>query len=213
MTDETIATAASEIGNARRQAQAPHTATFVRLGRRVWLTLESCHRGAASQQQQLEDNLRAVGQQLQGTEAAEESGYTWDNWEQRRLWSDAQWRAFLIGWKTRSLQVFATAEGEEAELMRAFDMYWMWYVCLPERPENIPPQETLESTAARVDSLLQTLERRVGNPLSTCALCHKGALGYKLYRCSRCKCANYCTQECQKADWKTHKKSCKPLNP
>ena len=28
-------------------------------------------------------------------------------------------------------------------------------------------------------------------------------------RCSRCKKVNYCSKECQRSDWKQHKKQCK----
>jgi hypothetical protein len=31
-------------------------------------------------------------------------------------------------------------------------------------------------------------------------------------RCSRCKSACYCSQECQKLDWKRHKPSCAPVS-
>ena len=31
-------------------------------------------------------------------------------------------------------------------------------------------------------------------------------------RCSQCKQANYCSKECQRADWKKHKKQCRTLN-
>ncbi len=42
-----------------------------------------------------------------------------------------------------------------------------------------------------------------------CRACSKEpAEGEKLMACSRCKSAHYCSKECQKADWKTHKQIC-----
>lgn len=50
------------------------------------------------------------------------------------------------------------------------------------------------------------------NPPSTvdeCATCHKTSTETgPLKRCGRCKTAAYCSVECQKADWKTHKPNC-----
>jgi mitochondrial splicing suppressor protein 51 len=48
-----------------------------------------------------------------------------------------------------------------------------------------------------------------GSP-STCSHCSKTAeeLGHELKRCAKCKNARYCSHECQKAEWKTHKKVC-----
>jgi hypothetical protein len=44
---------------------------------------------------------------------------------------------------------------------------------------------------------------------STCAHC--GIAGQqKLLKCSRCQKTSYCGQTCQRADWKQHKKYCKP---
>eukprot|EP00729_Bicosta_minor_P002063 gene2063-18836_t len=43
---------------------------------------------------------------------------------------------------------------------------------------------------------------------SKCGGCGKPpAKGKKLMMCSRCKCANYCSAECQKAMWKAHKRN------
>ena len=43
-----------------------------------------------------------------------------------------------------------------------------------------------------------------------CAICkaREGAGGRKLLTCSGCSRANYCSRECQKKDWKEHKKIC-----
>lgn len=46
-----------------------------------------------------------------------------------------------------------------------------------------------------------------------CNYCHKkesekDGKEIKLKRCSRCKKVYYCSKECQKEDWKTHKKEC-----
>ncbi|KAJ7498301.1 hypothetical protein B0H11DRAFT_2276018 [Mycena galericulata] len=39
-----------------------------------------------------------------------------------------------------------------------------------------------------------------------CAVC--GNIKYELRRCGKCKHASYCSKECQKADWSTHKFAC-----
>eukprot|EP01113_Clastostelium_recurvatum_P004294 TRINITY_DN11892_c0_g1_i1.p1 TRINITY_DN11892_c0_g1~~TRINITY_DN11892_c0_g1_i1.p1 ORF type:complete len:158 (+),score=15.53 TRINITY_DN11892_c0_g1_i1:140-613(+) len=49
----------------------------------------------------------------------------------------------------------------------------------------------------------------------SCHFCSKvggvaGAGGTSLSWCSRCKDVRYCSAECQRADWKSHKQFCKP---
>jgi hypothetical protein len=49
-------------------------------------------------------------------------------------------------------------------------------------------------------------ERKEGD----CANCGRTPTAEQSFStCARCKKAKYCSQECQKVDWKTHKKSCK----
>jgi hypothetical protein len=46
-----------------------------------------------------------------------------------------------------------------------------------------------------------------------CQVCEAGkAEGVKLSFCNSCRSVSYCSRECQKADWKTHKNICKKLN-
>ena len=45
--------------------------------------------------------------------------------------------------------------------------------------------------------------------VASCAHCGKQGVGFK--HCSVCKQASYCGAECQKANWKGHKKTCSPL--
>ena len=53
-------------------------------------------------------------------------------------------------------------------------------------------------------------EREISNSCQACACCGITAneLGSSLCRCSRCKLIKYCGRECQKKDWKTHKRRC-----
>jgi hypothetical protein len=45
-----------------------------------------------------------------------------------------------------------------------------------------------------------------------CSYCNNENLGLELKKCSQCKSAEYCSKECQVADWKgLHKKHCKEL--
>ena len=42
-----------------------------------------------------------------------------------------------------------------------------------------------------------------------CMKCKKTDLVNKMMMCGACKSVSYCSKECQKADWKHHKKQCK----
>jgi hypothetical protein len=46
----------------------------------------------------------------------------------------------------------------------------------------------------------------------SCSTCHKpqSTLANPLRRCSRCLIPHYCSKECQKSDWKSHKHNCLP---
>ena len=53
----------------------------------------------------------------------------------------------------------------------------------------------------------KTIKKVIGkeNLESLCYGCHKFKPQTCLKKCSVCKCATYCSVECQKADWKNHK--------
>lgn len=50
-------------------------------------------------------------------------------------------------------------------------------------------------------------------PRADCRFCDRTPqeIGQPMLRCSACKMVVYCGQECQKLDWKFHKKGCKIL--
>lgn len=52
-------------------------------------------------------------------------------------------------------------------------------------------------------------------PTPVCATCAKKEteLGQPLQRCSKCSSTRYCSRDCQKADWKDHKKTCGKESP
>ncbi|GME25498.1 hypothetical protein M1813_003692 [Neofusicoccum parvum] len=45
-----------------------------------------------------------------------------------------------------------------------------------------------------------------GTTTPSCAIC--GKTDGNIKRCAKCHTTHYCSRDCQKADWKTHKKSC-----
>ena len=46
--------------------------------------------------------------------------------------------------------------------------------------------------------------------ISVCTTCSKTATEASLKQCGKCHITQYCSKECQQANWKTHKKACKP---
>lgn len=49
-------------------------------------------------------------------------------------------------------------------------------------------------------------------PTSSCATCQKtGSSSQPLKKCAKCHETTYCSRDCQKADWKRHKKDCARL--
>ncbi|KAL6866581.1 hypothetical protein J3F83DRAFT_761635 [Trichoderma novae-zelandiae] len=48
---------------------------------------------------------------------------------------------------------------------------------------------------------------------TACHFCEKGPPEVTLKRCAGCSKAQYCSRECQKADWKSHKKTCGKTQP
>lgn len=45
--------------------------------------------------------------------------------------------------------------------------------------------------------------------IATCGACRKPGGDSGLLWCSRCGTVQYCSRECQLADWKSHKKACR----
>jgi len=66
--------------------------------------------------------------------------------------------------------------------------------------ESEEAEETNEVEGVKEDEAQQEAVR-------VCGKCGKEAENMK--KCSACKMIRYCSPECQKGDWKAHKKSCK----
>jgi hypothetical protein len=53
------------------------------------------------------------------------------------------------------------------------------------------------------------LDKKNKNEKRMCGGCHERFTMSALKRCGKCKCEFYCSKECQKKDWLTHKRTCK----
>lgn len=200
--------------NRQEQAQAPYKADFARLGRSVWFTLESSIRADEQRAASLEERLEQVGEQVQQTALMGISWMRLGNWKTRQAWNDNEWVAFLRLFPRYSQFVFEkdSSTQEEIYLCDAFGSYWNFFASLPERPDDAPEDATMESVGRAVDARLETFQERLGDPLTPCACCGKCALGYKLFRCSRCKRVQYCSRACQSKAWKRgHKQECEAV--
>jgi hypothetical protein len=56
------------------------------------------------------------------------------------------------------------------------------------------------------DEEIRKVNQCIAKNTKFCDTCNKA--GYSFKRCGRCKKTIYCSRECQKKDWKTHKKNC-----
>lgn len=194
------------------EAKRPHNETFVRLGRSVWFTLEHSQRarGAGSQ---LDEGLSHAKKE---NDEISRMGLSWmgvGDFEKRREWSTQEWIAFLRSWQHKANCVFVGhATPEEQKLINMYTIYFTYYACLPNEPEGFRPEgHNMAKALQDVDEQLDEFKERLGDPMLQCNRCKKCALGRKLMRCSRCQLAYYCDVECQKKDWKKHKKLCCPV--
>lgn len=75
--------------------------------------------------------------------------------------------------------------------------------------------DTLKNQALNINDDSENSTSSVSNSTTACAKCKKdrSSLPNPLKKCSRCGGPRYCSQECQKADWKQHKKVCRPTKP
>lgn len=67
-----------------------------------------------------------------------------------------------------------------------------------------------ESTEFKVETGTVSASDMISTGIEKCRYCPNttGDDGKALLRCTRCRCAMYCSKECQKADWKAHKILC-----
>ncbi|CAP65695.1 uncharacterized protein PODANS_7_960, partial [Podospora anserina S mat+] len=71
-------------------------------------------------------------------------------------------------------------------------------------PQTLPKPRLSEATHSDLTQLT----------MSSCTTCSKSASEVPLKRCAKCTLTEYCSRECQKQDWKAHKKICgKPGQP
>lgn len=195
----------------KEKLQADYLPTFARLGRSVWFTLESSYRADPSRSSGLEERLEQTASTNQDTVNLRLSWMAVGDFKTRRIWTNDQWVAFLRTWKMQGATVFVNNTEEEQKLFQAFSNYWTFFSCLPKRPENISEGETISDAGKLVHRVLGEFQDHLGDAVTPCDRCGKCALGYKLKRCSRCKQASYCSQDCQKEDWRGHKRTCTPL--
>ena len=166
-------------------------------------------RATPEREEDLEEALTAVERQVN---QISEMGLAWiqaGEWSCRQKWTDDEWVAFLRTWSHFLRFLDKLISKEERALTNAFRVCWTFYACAPERPKgDLPDDVTRESASEKVDELLVLFVQRLGDATRTCVVCNKFTLGKKLKRCSRCKCVEYCSVDCQKAHWRHHKKLC-----
>lgn len=75
--------------------------------------------------------------------------------------------------------------------------------------------DTLKGVVSSKDDSSGNATSSLSHSTTTCAKCKKdrSTLPNPLKKCSRCEGPRYCSQDCQRADWKQHKKNCKPSKP
>ena len=193
------------------QAKLPHNATCVHLFKRVWFTLEHSNR-ARGNGKELDERLSYTKRQ---NDEIAQICLGWmgvGKFDDRRTWNEGQWIAFLRTWQHTSGQVFAEgATAEEQRLVNAFTIYFTFYANLPETtalPDDAPDGFDMSTAEKKAKNYLAEFEGRLGDPLAQCNKCKNCALGKKMMRCSQCHLALYCTKDCQRQDWRVHKKVC-----
>lgn len=77
-----------------------------------------------------------------------------------------------------------------------------------QHPNTVKAAALMDEVTARLDSCASEQPEPAPEPAPGCAKC--GTSAAKLKVCSRCKGVSYSSRECQKADWKEHKKLCNP---
>lgn len=92
--------------------------------------------------------------------------------------------------------------------------------CNSFRMKNVEVIKKLKTIASFADIMQAPKQKIYGKEhmqshnLNICRYCSKTDYSEEfqnsLKACARCKSAHYCSKECQKADWKSHKKNCKP---
>ncbi|KAL7546050.1 hypothetical protein ACHAWF_009392 [Thalassiosira exigua] len=154
----------------KEQAQLPHKATFARLGRSVWFTLEHSRR-ARGVGDALEEGLSRVKEQ---NDQVASMGLSWianGMFDDRRRWSDGQWVAFLRMWQVNApLFSGEDATDEEKRLCNHLTIYYTFYANLPDEPRGDRPEGFDMTTAEkRLDEYLAQFEERLGDPLRECS--------------------------------------------
>ena len=200
----------------QQEGKAAFTAEFCPLGRQVWFTLEACHRDDPERQERLVNMPKQVGKQVDRLANMRIAWISTGKWSERNEWSDREWEAFLRTWEAYAGKVFIDAASnptnQEKQLFKFFSIYWTFYAALPDTPdlpEGAPEDVSMEWAKDKIELHLAEMHQTLGyDPCAPCHACSKCALERKLMRCSRCKQVYYCSKECQKKDWKGHKKSC-----
>lgn len=109
----------------------------------------------------------------------------------------------------RNLDVDEHTFGIRVCISKNGENVWSVNIKLPRDVTRVFPRDRVEEArrvgfpgnAVRVDETTP-----FAGMTTRCNAC--GATGARLKRCSRCRKAWYCSKECQKSDWKVHKRVC-----